>query len=201
MGNSHRKVGGGHGTNHAVAESLAPNNAVGAAIVRVVVGNELTIAVALAGRSGCHTDTEGDGLLKENHQHAGQHARTIAARGIEHGHTVDGQRLCGDGILTLGVVACLLDVQPCAETASLDHGSLIHILVGEHERHVAIDADGGLFAAVDALGKVRRYEVDATDELPADERTRFVEVLCIVFYLHIGRSVAVFDELPRKGRV
>ena len=169
--------------------------------MRVVVGDELAVAVTLAGCSCGHANAEGEGLLQQDHEHGGQHARAVAARGIIHRHVGDGQRLGGDGRLALGVDGAPLYLQPCAEACGLYHGGLIDVLVGQHQAHVAIDADGGLFTSVDALGEVGGDEIDALDQLAADERAGFVEVVGMVFHLDIGRGVAVIDELAREGRV
>ena len=44
----------------------------------------------------------------------------------------------------------------------------------------------GLLTTVDAFGKVRRNQVDATYQLPADERTGLVEVFGIVLDVYVG---------------
>ena len=148
-----------------------------------------------------HAYAKGESLLQQQHEHGWQNTGAIATRGIEHCHALSHKGLCSDGILVLSEVAGLLDVKTRTEARCLDHGSLINGLVGKHERHVAIDADSGLFSTVDVGGEVRRNEVDTPNNLSADERTGFIEVLGIVFHIDIGGGVTVMDELAREGRV
>ena len=195
------QVGTGNGGNHEVTQGLAADDAVGTVVMRVIIRDEMTVAVALPGGTGRHADAKGKCLLQDEHQHGRQDTGTIASGRVEYRHFLHGQGLCRDGILMLGVLPRLLDVQTRTDAHSLHHGGLIDTLVGEHERHVAIDTHGALLAPVDALGEIGRDEIDALHELSADERLRLVKILGMEKHSDIRRGIAVADELPGEHRV
>ena len=70
--NGKSQVSSCDGSYHGIAYRLSPYDAVGATVVGVVVGYELTVAVALAGGACRHSDAEGERLLQDEHQHGGQ---------------------------------------------------------------------------------------------------------------------------------
>ena len=55
----------------------------------IVGGDKLPVLVSLTCRTSSHTDTKGDGLLQDEHEHGGQYARTITARRIKQGYFID----------------------------------------------------------------------------------------------------------------
>ena len=183
-----------HCIDHEIAESLTRDDTPEAAIARMD-RYQVAIAVALTGCSCGKTDTECERLLDNQHQHGRKDGCAIAALGVEHRHLVDCQRTGGDKFLTRGVLARETDLDSSTHLLTDSHSRLIDGLIGEHQRHVAIDADGALLHTVDVCGEILGDEVYALHHLTAHQALRIVEIGSVACHTHIGRGITHTDEL------
>ena len=171
---------------HEIAQGLAQDNDKGIVVTDIANGNEVAIGILVAGSTGREADAEHEGLLENQHQHGRKHRRAIAALRIEDGHIVVVERTGGNGFFAgcIGASKLLLDIIAHLHGDGL--GGLENGFIGEHQAHVAIDADDALFHAVDFLGKVAGNEVNALDQLSADQRLGLIHILSIIGNAHIG---------------
>ena len=196
----HREEGAHDGIDHQVAERLTQNDAPHPTVT-LVDRHEVTVAVALTGRACCQSNAQHQRLLQDKHQHGREDGRAVAALRIEDRHILEVEGTGGDLVLACSIVARDLGLYLGTHRLSHSNGGLVDGLIGEHQCHVAIDTDGGLFHTVQTGGKVLGDEVDALHHLPAHERLGIVEVIGIIGHPHIGRGIAHPDELARLLRV
>ena len=184
------------GINHRIAQGLSENDTPHGRIAHME-GDNIAVAVPLTGRSCRQANAQHERLLDNQDEYGRQDGCTVAALGIKHRHFLDIQGAGGDQVFTNGIIARQFLLYLCPHLLGYSHRRLIDGLIGEHQGHVAIDADGALFQAVQTGGKVFRDEIDALDHLPTNKRPGIVEVDGIIGHMDIWRGIAHTDELAR----
>jgi len=194
-GNNETDVGGHHDIEHEIAEGLAEDNAEDA-VVMAGDGHKVLITVVLAGGSCGESDTEQKCLLEDKDEDWGQDEVAIASGGVEDLYFLDGEGLGGDLVFAVGVVAAELYLHGGIHPLGDGGGGGVDGLIGEHEAHVAIDADMGLLHAQEAVLEVGREIEDAVGDLFLDEVLGFFHIVAAIGDLGIGGGVVEADELP-----
>ena len=182
---------------HQIAHGLAHYDAEGTMIV-ALGGYQVVEAVALTRRSCRQTNAEHQRLLDNEDEHGGQHKGAVAACGTEDGLSVDSQRLGLYLLLALGIMARERNLYLAVHLLRHHQGRLVGCLVGQHQSHVAIDADGGLLHAVEARLEVERDIIEGLGHAAPHEHLRLVDIVGIGYHLDVGRRIAHADKLAAQ---
>ena len=189
-------VGGQDAIDHEIAKGLATDYAEDA-VVMAGDRDKVLIAVVLAGGTGGEADAEEKGLLKDEHEHGGQDEIAVATGGVEYLYFIDGKGLDEDLVFTVGVVAGELLLEPGIDLLGDGGGGGVDGFIGEHEAHVAIDADMGLLHAHQAGLEIGGEIEDAVGHLLLDEVAGVFHVVAAIGYMDVGGGVVEADELAR----
>ena len=150
------EIGCHHGIDHQIAKCLTPDDTIDTAIAGVD-RHKVAVAIALTGSTCCQSDAEDERLLQDEHQNGWDDEVAVAAGRVENRHVLEIERTRGNQILTHSIVARQLCLYLSAHGLSDSHGCLVDSLIGEHQRHVAIDTHHPLLHTVQMSGEIGRY--------------------------------------------
>ena len=148
--------------------------------------HQVLIAVAFTGRTSSESDTEQHRLLNDEDEHTRNEERAVATSGIEYRHFFEVQRFRLNLVFAVGEVAAEGNLYLRIHIAGHSLSSLEDGLIGEHERHVAIDADMGLLHAQEAVLEVRGEIEHAVHHLFSYQSACLVKILAIICHPGIG---------------
>ena len=104
-------------------------------------------------------------------------------------------------VFAVGGIVAHLYLQLRVDVLRDGHGGAVDGLVGEHQTHVAIHAQVGLFHAVDIILKLGREIEYAVAHLFLDQVFCVFHVVAAIGHAGVGRGIELAYELARQLRV
>ena len=185
---------------HQVAHRFAQYDAEHAMII--ALGRYQILETVVLACSTCRqTDTQNQCLLNNQDKDSRQHKRAIASCRTEDSLLVSLQGFRLYLFLSLGILACQLNLYLTVHLLRYRECSLISCLVCQHQTHVTIDADSGLLHAVDACLEVFWDIVECPCHIASYQHLSLIHVVYIGYYLDIGRRITHSDKLATQLRV
>ena len=138
-------------------------------IPRVTDRDEGTVRVLITCRTRRESDSQHKGLLQDQHQDGREYGRAIATGRTEDGHILIVEGTGGNSLLTSRITTTQHRLQLITHLHGHHLCRLEDSLIGEHQTHVAIDADDPSFQSIHILGETAGDEIDSLDKLSADQ--------------------------------
>ena len=159
--------------------------------------HQIAIRIGFASCTCSQTDTKCQRLLDNQHQHGRQNRGTITTLRVKHRHLLYFERTRGYHILASCIVASQSHLHSRPHLGAHSHRRLVNGLIRQHQRHIAIHANGSLLHTIKLGSKIFGNIIDALGHLSTYQTLSLIQIYSMTNHLHIGRSIAHTDKLAR----